>query len=219
VPVLFSRLPDNQLIDFPVGRFYDRYLRHADRAYFAADEALAAARLEDHGQDLVRDLEALIDELSNSHEVLVQVTKPYRRLGFDPANFVDNFRDFYLDFKEVYDGHTWQQEETSCRRVREIGFSILPRVRPLLDDATFSQLEEEVDRLGNADMMLIHYFREFLESMNQVVEEIKAQIQAGDVDEALRVWGEFEMQISPSFRRSKEMFERMSSSITVMAAR
>lgn len=219
VPVLFSRLADNQLIDFLVGQFYDRYLRHADRAYYAADEALAAARLEDHGQDLVHDLEALIDELSNSHKVLVQVTKPYRRLGLDPTTFAGEFKDYYVDFKEVYDGHTWQQEETSCRRVREIGFSILPRVRPLLDDTTFDQLAQEIDRLGNADMMLIHYFREFLESMNQAVEEIKTVILAGDVDRAQRSWSEFEMQISPSFRRSKEMFDRMSSSITVMAAR
>lgn len=217
VPILFSRLPDNQLIDFPVGRIYDRHLSHTDRAYVAADEALAAARLEDHGSDLVHDLEQLIDELSNSHRVLVKTTRPYRRLGRDASTFVDKFWDFYPEFKEVYDSHTWQEEETSCRRIRELGALVLPKVKPLLDDNTFSQLIGEIEQLGAGDVIIIQSFREFLESMDEAVEDIKTNIMTGDVDEAMQVWSAFEMQISPSFRRSKEMFERMSNSITAVA--
>ena len=58
-PVLFSRLPDNQLIDFPVGRFSHNYLSHTNRAFSMAGEALAAAR-RDNSQQVVGDLERLI---------------------------------------------------------------------------------------------------------------------------------------------------------------
>jgi hypothetical protein len=54
--------------------------------------------------------------------------------------------------------------------------------------------------------------------MNDVVEEVYAKLNAGDVEGDIQLKREFEAQISPSLRRSKEMFKRMSDSITDMAA-
>lgn len=218
VPVLFSRLPDNQLLDFPIGRFYDRYLSHADRAYLAADEALAAARLEDHGSELVDDLERLIKELSKSHEVMVGVASKFRRTGNNPDTFAQRFEGFFYDFKDYYDSQSWVDEDTSCREISELSYRVLPKLAPLLDDTTFEQLRAELELLSNADADLLHYLREYLDTMNNVVEEIYSKVTGGDIDKAIGLKRGFEAQISPSFRRSKEMFDRMSGSITAVAA-
>lgn len=219
VPVLFSRLFDNQLIDFPIGQFYDTYLSHTDRAYLAVDEALAAARRQEYGGVLVDDLERLVKELSKSHGVLVDIASRFRRVGSDPNTFAQHFDAFYADFKDYYDRQSWVEEETSCRRIRELSYQVLPKVRPLLRDDIFDQLQQELGLLGDADRALLRQFREYLEAMNDAVEAIYTQVSGGDIAEAIRLKRDFEAQISPSFRRSKEMFERMNSSVTaVMAA-
>jgi hypothetical protein len=158
-----------------------------------------------------------LKELSKSHEVMVGVASKFRRTGSDPDTFAQRFEDFYYEFKDHYDSQSWVDEETSCREIRELGHRVMPKLRPLLDDTTFDQLRQEVELLGEADLMLIRHFREYLDAMNDVVEEIY-NVSSRDINEAIRLKREFEAQISPSFRRSKEMLDRMSSSITAVAA-
>ena len=211
-PVLFSRLPDNQLIDFPVGGFSRNYLSHTNSAYTMAGKALIAAR-RDSSQQVVEDLERLIKEMSKSLKVLVDYASSFREVGFDPVTFYARFEEFYNKFKKHYDSQDWVNEDTSCHEIRMLGMQILPAVRPLLDDATFGQLEKELDVLGNADGMLMYFFREFIEALNTAAEEIWVKVGAGDIPEAIALKRDFEAQISPSFRRSKEMLAQMSSSL------
>ncbi|MBM3188944.1 MAG: CHAT domain-containing protein [Chloroflexi bacterium] len=218
VPVLFSRLPDNQLLDFPIGRFYSGYLTHADRAFYAAGEALASARAEEHGEQLVRDLERLIKELSKSHKVLVDVASQFRRVGRDPDTFADKFETFYYDFTEYYNGEDWVDEDTSCREIWTLAAKVMPRLAPLMDPATFQQLGQELDLLGNADANLIRQFQTYLDEMNAAVEGIWERLGNGDLDGAIQAKRDFEAQITPSFQRSKEMLSQMSGSITAVAA-
>ena len=86
-------------------------------------------------------------------------------------------------------------------------------MRPLLDAATFAQLEKELDLLGTGDMKLLFLFREFLDAMNTAVEDIWTRVGAGDIAGAMALKRDFEAQISPSFRRSKEMLAQMTSSL------
>lgn len=217
-PVLYSRLPDNQLIDFPIGQIYPEYLSHSEGAFRAADEALAAARLADHGQQLVNDLETLIKELSKSHKVLSDTASDFRRTGFAADTFPARFEAFYYDFKDFYDGQTWVDEDTSYRKIQEMTARILPKLSPLMDHATFAKLREELGFLGMADNDMLRYFRQYLDIMNQWVEELWALLSAGQVEEAIVRKREVDAQISPSLRRSKDAFDRMSSSITAVAA-
>ena len=218
VPVLFSRLPDNQLIDFPVGRFYADYLAHTDGAFAAAGAALIVARWQEHGQQLVHDLGQLIRELSKSHQVMVGFASAFRRTGQDPATFAQRFETFYYDFKAHYDGQTWVEEETSCRKILELKAQILPHLQPpVLDNATFTQLAAELDMLADSDGHLLQLFRTYLDAMNTVVEEIWAQL-GSDVQGALGRKRDFEAQITPSFQRSKAMLDAMSASTTHIAA-
>jgi hypothetical protein len=76
----------------------------------------------------------------------------------------------------------------------------------------------ELGRLGDADENLLRHFSEYLDTMNGVVERVYEKLNDGDIDEAIQLKRDFEAQITPSFRRSKEMFERMSDSITGVAA-
>lgn len=217
-PVLFSRLPDNQLIDFPIGDIYPAYLSHSEGAFHAADEALAAARLEDHGQRLVKDLEALIKELSKSHKVLADTASGFRRTGFAADAFPARFEEFYYNFKDFYDSQTWVEEDTSCRKIQDLSARILPKLSPLMDQATFAKLSQELGYLGAADNDALRFFREYLEIMNRWVEELWALLSAGKTEQAITRKREMDAQISPSLRRSKEAFDRMSSSITAVAA-
>jgi hypothetical protein len=217
VPVLLSRLPDNQLLDFPVGRFYVDYLSHADNA-FAAGVALTVARQQDHEQQLVHDLEQLIGELSKSHQVMVDFASAFRRIGQDPTTFAQRFETFYYDFKTHLDGKTWVDEDTSCRKIFELKARILPHLQPpVLDDTTFKQLSEELDRLAVYDQNLLQFFQTYLNAMNTVVEEIWTRL-AGDMQGALSLKRDFEAQITPSFQRSIAMLQAMSTSTTHIAA-
>jgi hypothetical protein len=213
VPVLFSRLYDNQLLDFPVGQIYNSYLSHTDRAFQAVDEAMNAARVEEHGQELVRSLEELVKELSKSNGALVEVASNFRRTGQNPATFAQQFENFYYDFKDYYDKQTWVDEQTSCGRIADMSFKIVPRLAPLLNDRLMDQLRSELSFLSNADQDLLRHFYEYLDAMNQVVEEIWFMLNAGQIDEAIQKKRDFEAQISPSFQRSKKMFEQMTSSV------
>lgn len=218
VPVLFSRLPDNQLIDFPIGAVTASVAEHAGNVYLAVDEAIAAARLEEHGQELVESLEALMKELGKSNAALVKVASNFRRTGASLDTFADAFRAFYYDFKEYYDQAIWVDEQTSCSQILALRARILPRLAPLLDDALMDSLRSELDYLSNADNDLLRYFKEYLDQMNGAVEAIYAQIEAGEVDEAILLKRDFEAQISPSFQRSKALFERMSGSVRAVQA-
>lgn len=213
VPVLFSRLPDNQLIDFPIGGITSSYLAHAGSAFSAVDEAISAARLEEHGQELVDSLEELVKELSKSNAALVKVASNFRRTGMDAQNFTRSFEFFYYDFKEYYDSQVWLDEQTSCNRILELRARILPRLAPILNDALMTQLRAELDLLSNADNDLIRYFKEYLDQMNIAVDQIYARLSEGKLDEAVQLKRDFEAQISPSFQRAKALFDRMAGSV------
>jgi hypothetical protein len=212
VPVLFTRLPDNQLLDFPVGGI-SKYLSHTDRAFSLAGEVLSAARRQSDGLQVVEHVERLIKELSKSHKVIVDYASAFREVGSDPSTFAARFEDFYYKFKNHYDSQDWVNEDTSCHEIRALGAQLLPAVRPLLSPATFEQLEKELDLLGSADGQLMGFFREFLEAMNTAAEDIWARVADKDIAGSTELKRNFEAQISPSFRRSKEMLAQMSSSL------
>ena len=213
VPVLFTRLPDNQLLDFPLAGIYNNYLSHTDRAFSMAGEALTAARMQGNGMQIVKGLESLIKELSKSHKAIVDYASAFREIGSDAATFAGRFEDFFYKFKKHYDSQDWVNEDTSCHAIRALSMQLLPKVQKLLDTGTFKQLEKELDMLGSADGLLMEFFREFMEAMNTAVEDIWTRVGNKDIAAAIDLKRSFEAQISPSFRRSKEMLAQMTSSL------
>jgi hypothetical protein len=93
-----------------------------------------------------------------------------------------------------------------------------PKLRPLLDAGTFQQLQEELDRMAINRAGLIQGFGEYLEPMNMAVDEIRSLLDAGDLDAAIAHKREFETQISPSLRRSKELLGQISAGIGAVQA-
>lgn len=219
-PVLFSRLQDNQVIDFPIRTVYNNYFSHSDTAFSAAGEALQTVRRLDHGQQLVSDLEKLIKELGKGHQLLADLTDPFRRTGRDAATFPKLYEDFYYHFKQQYDQQTWMDQDMSCREIRLLRARIMPQLAPLWqgDPATLQQLDQELDGLSDADGRLLHIFQEYLETMNDAVEQIWSTLSSRNVDEAIKLKLAFEAQISPSLRRSKDTLRQMSNSVTAVAA-
>jgi hypothetical protein len=155
----------------------------------------------------------LIKELSKSHKAIVDYASAFREIGTDAATFAGRFEDFFYKFKKHYDSQDWVNEDTSCHAIRALSMQLLPKVQKLLDTGTFKQLEKELDMLGSADGLLMDFFREFMEAMNTAVEDIWTRVGNKDIAAAIDLKRSFEAQISPSFRRSKEMLAQMTSSL------
>ncbi len=212
-PVLFSRLDDNQLIDFPVGNIYTGYLAHSGRAGGLTSKALAAASaLADAGQ-LTDELTNLLKELEKSHRVLADFGKPFRELGHDPATFGPKFDAFYITFKDYYDNETWIGENTSCHKIGQLADTIMPKLQGLLDPTAYQQLGQELGMLSSADLDTIRFFREYANAMNDVVDQIWGQVNQGHMEEAIRLKLAFEAQITPTLRRSNEALGEMGTRI------
>lgn len=215
-PVLFSRLEDNQLIDFPVGLIYDNALAHNDNAFAVLKTAQQVAQ--EQGLGILGQVNDLIEELSKSHRLLSDLTGDFRRTGRDPATFAQNFEPYYYQFKDLYDGQTWTHEGSSCTKIGVLGAQVLQIAGPYLKAEDRDRLQDEIQALVGSDYNLIHFFRQFLDQMNAAVEQIWDLIQQGLVNEAVQAKLTFEAQISPSLRRSKEIFEQMTGSLHYAAA-
>ncbi len=210
-PVLFSRLEDNQLIDFPVGQIYENALAHNDRAFAALKSVQQVAQ--EQGLGNLSEINGLIKELSKSHQLLADLTGDFRRTGRNPASFAQNFEPYYYNFKDRYDKATWTDEKSSCGRISELGQQVVQAVGPYLTPDLRADLQRELGVLGGADDDLLKFFRDFLDQMDGVVEHIWNLIQQGHVSDAVQAKLAFEAQISPSLRRSKAIFDQMMDSL------
>jgi hypothetical protein len=210
VPVLFCRIHDSQLVDFPAGR----PIAELGGLAVTMDHALDMARQEEHGEHLVRALEQLLEGFEASFRKLVELGTGFRATGSDPATFQAKFDEFHLRFKEYYDLETFGDEQALLRQMMRLRAETLPRLRPLLDRETFESLKAELDRMQVNRAGLIQGFGEYLEPMNTAVEEIKALLDNGDIPGAVAKKREFEAQISPSLRRSKDLLGQISSGIS-----
>lgn len=215
-PVLFSRLEDNQLIDFPAGEIYENVLAHNDNAFTALRSAQQAAQ--EHGLNVLGEIDELVAELSKSHRLLAELAGDFRRTGRDPATFATNFEPYYYDFKDRYDGQTWVQEKSSCSKIRVLGHRVLQAVGPYLKAELRAELARELEVLGASDDQLVQFFAQFLDQMDAAVENIWNLIQEGRPNQAVQAKLVFEAQISPSLRRSKEIFDQMSGSLGIASA-
>ncbi len=209
VPVLFCRLPDSQIVDFPVGRS----IAAIGSVTTTVDRALEVARREEHGKQLVMELERLLGSFEGSFRTLVQYGTEFRAVGGDPATFAAQFQPFYLRFKAYYDQETFSDEQALLREMMRLKADTLPRLRPLLDDTTYEQLKTELDQMAINRAGLIEGFGAFLEPMNTAVDEIKALLDDGDVNAAIARKLAFEAQISPGLRRSKELLRLINAGI------
>ncbi|GAP15880.1 ureidoglycolate hydrolase [Longilinea arvoryzae] len=210
-PVLFSRLEDNQLIDFPVGQIYANVLEHNDQAFEVLRSAQQAAQ--EQGLSSLNEVNALIKELSKSHRLLADLTGDFRRLGRDPATFAQAFEPYYYQFKGLYDGETWTHAGSSCFEIGILGNKVMQTVGPYLKPEQRDALQQELKVQESSDFDLLKFFREFLDQMDAAVENIWTLIQEGRPNQAVQARLAFEAQISPSLRRSKAIFDQMMGSL------
>jgi len=210
-PVLFSRLEDNQLIDFPVGQIYENALEPNDQTFTALRSAQQVA--EERGLSILGDINDLIEELSKSHRLLADIASDFRRTGRDPATFTQVFESYYYQFKDLYDGQTWTMEKSSCSKIAGLGAQVVQAVGPYLTNEMRADLQRGLNLLGGMDADLFKFFSDFLDQMDAVVENIWSLVQQGHINEAVQAKLAFEAQISPSLRRSKEIFDQMTSTL------
>ncbi len=210
-PVLFSRLEDNQLIDFPVGRIYENALAPNDRTFEALRSAQQAAQ--EQGLGNLNAINALIREMSKSHSLLADLTGDFRRLGRDPATFAQEFEPYYYQFKGLYDGETWTQAGSSSFEIGMLANQVVRAVGSYLKPEERDALRQALGSLESSNLEVLKFFREFLDQMDAVVEKIWSLIQEGRPNQAVQARLTFEAQINPSLRRSKELFDRMMGSL------
>jgi hypothetical protein len=216
VPVLFSRLEDNQLIDFPQGYFYEGSLALNDQAYRSVREAknTLIEHVQETGMQAIEDIDELINELNKSHRFVNQTASTFRNLGYDQKDLAKNFPAYYASFKQMYGDQTWWHEKSSCRKISALGFKIMQVVGPYLDNQKRAQLQYELDSIGGGDVAMISDYSEFLEQMNTIVEQVRQLLAANDPAGALEAKLAFDAQIDPTLRRSIAMFNKMQDSLT-----
>lgn len=216
VPVLFSRLEDNQLFDFPQTSFYENSLALNDQAYLSARQAKDAAlvHIQEVGMQAINDIDALIEELNKSHRFLNQTASAFRNLGYDQDTLAKNFPAYYASFKQMYGEQTWVHEKSSCRQISAYTNKIIQVVGPYLEDQNRAQLQLELNQLGNNDDDMIGIFKEFLGQMNNAIDQIHQQLLQNDPAAALQTKLTFDAQIDPTLRRSIEMFAKMEESLS-----
>jgi hypothetical protein len=209
VPVLFSRLSDQQLLDFPPGRVHADYLDRSDRVVRGAARGRAWGVAHDASDGAIRATVELIAELEKSHEVLTKVTSEFRRTARDPGRFAQAFTDFRTDFKAYYDNKTWRVERTHCHEVGVWAAPARELVAEVLSEAELRQFDEDVALLQSADAGIIELLSQFLDEMDAAVDDIAAVLAQGDVAGALARHRAFDLQISPSFRKSKALLAQI----------
>lgn len=218
VPVLFSRLSDQQLLDFEAGRVHSEYLELSERVARSAASGRAWGETHSASEAAIRATTDLIAELEKSHEVLTKVASEFRRTARDPQQFAQAFTDFRNDFKAYYDNQSWNRERTRCH---EVGMRAGP-ARELVEHALSAdelrQFDEDVRRLSEADGDIIRMLGEFLDQMDAEVDGIAALIAQGDVNGALARQRAFDLQISPSFRKSKALLAEIGERANRVAA-
>jgi hypothetical protein len=210
VPVLFAQLRDCQLLDFAPAHVDAAYLGISNRAVRAAATARSFGQRDQAAHHLVGAMNALIEELEKSHKVLTGVTSSFRKTGSDPATFRQRFEAFSYEFKEYYDSQSWQSERTHCHEVaarKGPAMALFEDAvkKGVLKKEEFDQAQQDLWRLSNADDDIIRYLTDFLDLMNGQVDAVTKLLRAGDVPGAIAQKLAFEDQISPTFRRSKEL--------------
>jgi hypothetical protein len=205
VPVLFAQLRDCQLLDFGPAKVDAGYLGISGRAVRAAATARSFGQHRQAAADVMEAVSALIEELERSHRVLTGATGSFRKTGSDSAAFRGLFEAFAADFKQYYDNQSWLSERTHCHEVRDRAQPAMGLFREALGAAEFEQLERDLAQLSEADGSIIDHLTGFLHSMNAEVDGIVQLLRAGDVAGAIARKLAFEDQISPTFRRSKEL--------------
>ncbi|MCU0485571.1 MAG: CHAT domain-containing protein [Anaerolineales bacterium] len=216
VPVLFSRLEDNQLIDFPQTMFYEDTVALNDKAYLSVRlvKNTVIEHIQEVGMQAIDDIDGLIEELNKSHRFLNKTASEFRNLGYDQDALVKNFPTYYGKFKQMFNDQTWVHEKSSCRKIKAYTVKIIQVVGPYLEDQNRAQLIYELDQLGDSDDDMINLFSGFLRQMDDAIEQIHQQLSQNDPTGALQTKLAFDAQIDPTLRRSIDMFGKMEDSLS-----
>ncbi len=206
-PVLYSRLADNQLIDFEVGQV-ERYLSINATATRRAGSAIrAAASRDDH--PLVSDLMALVEELTKSHRQVVDIATRFRETEAVLPDFEAQFRAFAAYMKGYYYGQTWTAVTTRCHQVFAIAGHVKPGLQELLPPDDYAALSRDLDWLAQGDSDLLFNFEQVLGTMDAACDDVIACLDRHDTDGALARKRRFDAEISPTFRRSRALLQEM----------
>jgi hypothetical protein len=220
VPVLYNFASEGRILDFDLGGINGAFLGMAGHVARTAAATRNQAQPNDVPATVMTAVDDLIKELEKSHKFLVQeVATPFREVGDDPLTFKQEFNKFFSRFKGYYDYESWRPQNTSCGNVMNIGDAALPFFKTAMQDDPegYRELENEIITLGSVDDLIIESMSGFLETMNAKVEEIRALLNT-DLERAMQLKRDFEEQLSPSFRRSRELLADLGRSATRLQA-
>jgi tetratricopeptide (TPR) repeat protein len=209
IPVLFSRLINNALVDFPSLPS----LQRTHELVEATGTILTAARSQAHGPELVEELERLLEGWQKSYQGLAGLESVLRRTGDDPETFAGRFGEFYHEFKDYYNSETWLDEQSLIRATKRLRNRVLPQMEPQMDSGSFIQVRDALDRHLFARGQLAMGFQEFLEAMDGAVMEIRHRLDSDDVEGAIQRKRDFEMQHASSLAGSRKLLQMMGTQI------
>lgn len=209
VPVLFSRIEDNQLLDFPIDLEYKDTLRLSGADPNTARKVLAGARGQGASLKHIQDIEDLIVELDKSQAFLAGLVSDLMGTGEDTETFDGHFQAFYQAFKRMYIGQTWAEEKINCKRIESLGQAVLEEMQPRMPGELYRALAQQVSSLSGADGQFIKFIQGFLEKMNRAMDGIREELRRGNVETAIQQKINFEEQAERTLRKGKKYMESM----------
>ncbi len=209
VPVLFSRVEDNRLLDFPIDLQYKDTLKLAGGASRAAGQVLEAARGQGESLKNIQLIEELVSELDKSQQFLAGVAADFSETGEDTQTFAARFQAFAQSFKRMYNGQTWMEEKLSRHRIEELGQLILSEMQPRMPGSLFDALLRQLSDLYNSGGQFISFIQGFLDKMDRAVDGIRSQLRKGEVEAAIQSKLNFEEAADRMLRKGRKYLDGM----------
>ncbi len=209
VPVLFSRIEDNRLVDFPIDGQYSQTLKLSGGTANTARKVLDLAREQNESLKSIQDIEELIIQLDDSQTFLGGVASDFQGTGEDTQTFAGNFNGFSGRFKPMYLKKTWTKEIISCKQIQGLGQLILAEMQTRLPPALYQELKLKVDEFSGTDDQFIDFTQNFLEKMNRAVNDINKKLREGNVEEAIQKKIDFDEQIERMLKKGRKYLASM----------
>jgi hypothetical protein len=184
-----------------------------------AEVIAALARNTDFQKDrgvanVVADLNDLMEELSETHKTIVKMVSPLRRVSDDHAQFADEFRVVYADFRDCYDAYDFRNERTKCHVIRRLRGRLLQRKRLFGAQEQWERFDRLLGALDTADEDIIEsQYVPFMENINARMKVIMHLVESGATAEALVEKSRFLEALEPEYSQTKAMLKEMTDAI------
>ncbi len=165
------------------------------------------------------DLLDLLNELHITHETIVKLVSPLRRIRDNLQTFANDFTTVYNDFRDIYYAHDFVHVHTRCGKIAQIHSRIRKRRPHFGEQAQWDGLNTILYELSNSDTEIIErQYRPFMKRFDEVMRRIEQLVKNNQIAEAIAEKNAFLHSLDPDYDQNKAMLEKMTDKINKLTA-